>query len=65
MWFDAAYTNYMGIDTFRVNDTDPRGAASPSLIRKIVIFDGAKRDRDPHTLEISLFLQGRSISLTA
>ena len=53
-WFDAAYTNDMVIDTFRVNDTEPRGAASPSLIGKLVIFDGAKRDRDPYVGDLAV-----------
>lgn len=53
-WFDAAYTNDMVIDTFRANDTDPRGAASPSLIGKLVIFDGAKRDRDPYVGDLAV-----------
>ncbi|KIM97618.1 glycoside hydrolase family 78 protein [Oidiodendron maius Zn] len=62
MWFDAAYTNDMVIDTFRVNDTDPRGAASPSLIGKLVIFDGAKRDRDPYVGDLAV--SARTLYLT-
>jgi hypothetical protein len=54
MWFDAAYTNDMVIDTFQVNSTDPRGAASPSLIGKLVVFDGAKRDRDPYVGDLAV-----------
>lgn len=53
-WYDAAYTNEMCIDTFRVNDTDPRNAASPSLIGKLVLFDGAKRDRDPYVGDLAV-----------
>lgn len=62
MWFDAAYTNDMIIDTFRVNDTEPRGAASPSLVGKLVIFDGAKRDRDPYVGDLAV--SARTLYLT-
>lgn len=53
-WFDASYTNEMCIDTFRANDTDPRNSASPTLIGKTVIFDGAKRDRDPYVGDLAV-----------
>lgn len=62
MWYDAAYTNDMVIDTFRVNDTEPRDAASPSLIGKLVIFDGAKRDRDPYVGDLAV--SARTLYLT-
>lgn len=52
----------MVIDTFLVNTTDPRGAASPSLIGKLVIFDGAKRDRDPY---VDHHRKGRPAKLSA
>lgn len=61
-WYDAAYTNDMVIDTFLVNTTDPRGAASPSLIGKLVIFDGAKRDRDPYVGDLAV--SARTLYLT-
>jgi hypothetical protein len=44
----------MCIDTFRRNDTEPRNAASPSLIGKIVLHDGAKRDRDPYVGDLAV-----------
>lgn len=44
----------MCIDTVRVNDTDPRDAASPSLIGKLVLLDGAKRDRDPYVGDLGV-----------
>ena len=47
-WYDSVYTNDLCIDTFRANDTDPRGAYSPTLDGKLVLHDGAKRDRDPY-----------------
>lgn len=53
-WYDGVYTNDMCTDTFRKNDTDPRNAASPSLLGKLVLHDGAKRDRDPYIGDISV-----------
>lgn len=53
-WFDGVYTNDMCIDTFRLNDTDPRGAGSPSLVGKVVLYDGAKRDRDPYVGDLAV-----------
>ncbi|RDW80803.1 six-hairpin glycosidase-3 [Coleophoma crateriformis] len=53
-WYDAVYTNDMCIDTFRVNDTDPRGAGSASLVGKLVAYDGAKRDRDPYVGDLGV-----------
>ncbi|KAL3427334.1 alpha-l-rhamnosidase [Phlyctema vagabunda] len=53
-WYDAVYTNDLCIDTFRVNDTDPRGAGSESLIGKLVAYDGAKRDRDPYVGDLGV-----------
>jgi hypothetical protein len=61
-WYDAAYTNEMCIDTFRVNDTEPRNAASPSLIGKLVIHDAPKRDRDPYVGDVAV--AGRTLYLT-
>lgn len=61
-WYDAAYTSELCIDTFRVNDTEPRNAASPSLIGKLVIHDGPKRDRDPYVGDVAV--AGRSLYLT-
>ncbi|PBP21174.1 alpha-L-rhamnosidase [Diplocarpon rosae] len=53
-WYDGVYTNDLCIDTFRANDTDPRGAASPSLLGKLVLHDGAKRDRDPYIGDLAV-----------
>lgn len=53
-WYDGVYTTDMCTDVFRVNDTEPRGAASPSLIGKLVIHDGAKRDRDPYVGDLAV-----------
>lgn len=53
-WYDAVYTNDICTDIFRQNDTEPRDAASPSLIGKLVLHDGAKRDRDPYVGDIAV-----------
>jgi hypothetical protein len=53
-WFDGAYTTEMNIDVFRANDTEPRDATSPSLLDKLVIHDGPKRDRDPYMGDLAI-----------
>lgn len=53
-WYDAAYTIEMSTDVFRANDTEPRDATSPSLIDKLVIHDGPKRDRDPYMGDLAV-----------
>jgi hypothetical protein len=53
-WFDGVYTTDMCTDTFRVNDTEPRRAASPTLLQKLVIHDGVKRDRDPYVGDLAV-----------
>ncbi|KAI1413545.1 glycoside hydrolase family 78 protein [Hypoxylon sp. FL1857] len=53
-WYDGAYTTEMCTDIFRDNDTEPRGASSPSLLGKWVILDGAKRDRDPYMGDLAV-----------
>ena len=53
-WFAGVYTNEMTTDTFRADDVDPRDSASPSLLGKQVLFDGAKRDRDPYVGDIAV-----------
>lgn len=44
----------MGTDVFRANDTEPRGATSASLLGKLVLHDGAKRDRDPYMGDLAV-----------
>ncbi|MCJ1446232.1 MAG: hypothetical protein MMC23_006737 [Stictis urceolatum] len=61
-WYDGAYTNEMTTDTVRASDVDPRDAASPSLEGKTVLFDGAKRDRDPYVGDLAV--SGRTEYLT-
>ncbi|KAI0016949.1 glycoside hydrolase family 78 protein [Xylariomycetidae sp. FL0641] len=53
-WFDGAYTAELGLTTFRANDSEPRGAASPTLEGKSVLLDGAKRDRDPYVGDLAV-----------
>lgn len=53
-WFDAVYTNDLCTDTFLANNTEPRNAASSSLIGKLVLHDGPKRDRDPYVGDLSV-----------
>jgi Bacterial alpha-L-rhamnosidase 6 hairpin glycosidase domain/Bacterial alpha-L-rhamnosidase C-terminal domain/F5/8 type C domain len=61
-WYDASYTNELITDTFRPADVDPRGADSPTLDGKLVLTDGAKRDRDPYVGDI--FVSGVTDYLT-
>jgi hypothetical protein len=61
-WYDASYTNELITDTFRSEDVDPRGADTPGLDGKVVLLDGAKRDRDPYVGDISV--SGRTDYLT-
>ncbi len=61
-WYAAAYTNELVTDTFRATDCDPRGAASPTLEGRLVLQDGAKRDRDPYVGDIAV--SGRTLYLT-
>lgn len=61
-WYDASYTNELITDTFRSDDVDPRNADSPSLDGKLVLTDGAKRDRDPYVGDV--FISGVTDYLT-
>jgi hypothetical protein len=53
-WYGASYTNELITDTFTPLTTDPRDADSPGLDGKLVLFDGAKRDRDPYDGDIAV-----------
>lgn len=53
-WYDGVYTVDMDDFTFLANETDPRGAATPTLQGKEVLFDGAKRDRDPYLGDLAV-----------
>lgn len=61
-WYAAAYTNELTTDTFRKDDVDPRNAYSPTLDGKLVLHDGAKRDRDPYVGDLAV--SGRTCYLT-
>ncbi|HEX7817177.1 alpha-L-rhamnosidase C-terminal domain-containing protein [Dyella sp.] len=61
-WYEASYTNELVTDTFRSADVDPREADSRGLDGKLVLHDGAKRDRDPYVGDIAV--SGRTTYLT-
>ncbi|WP_392668334.1 alpha-L-rhamnosidase C-terminal domain-containing protein [Streptomyces sp. LN785] len=61
-WYGASYTNELVVDTFRRDDVDPRNAFSASLDGKLVLHDGAKRDRDPYVGDVAV--SGRTLYLT-
>jgi hypothetical protein len=61
-WYDASYTNDMNIDLFLTDYIDAREADSPFLEGKPVLFDGAKRDRDPYVGDLAV--AGRALYLT-
>lgn len=54
LWYDGVYTNDLATDIFRANDTEPRDAYTPGLVDKIVLHDGAKRDRDPYVGDLAV-----------
>lgn len=53
-WYQGVYTNDLCTDKFRANDTEPRGATSSGLVSKLVLHDGAKRDRDPYVGDLAI-----------
>ncbi|MHC3473135.1 alpha-L-rhamnosidase-related protein [Streptomyces sp. 7R007] len=61
-WYGASYTNELVTDTFRRDDVDPRNAWSASLEGKLVLHDGAKRDRDPYVGDLAV--SARTLYLT-
>ncbi|KAF2796060.1 glycoside hydrolase family 78 protein [Melanomma pulvis-pyrius CBS 109.77] len=61
-WYDAAYTNDMNVDLFLTDYIDARESDSPFLEGKPVLFDGAKRDRDPYVGDLAV--AGRTLYLT-
>lgn len=61
-WYGASYTNELVTDTFRRDDVDPRNAWSESLEGRLVLQDGAKRDRDPYVGDLAV--SARTLYLT-
>ncbi|MER5427944.1 alpha-L-rhamnosidase C-terminal domain-containing protein [Streptomyces sp. NPDC002588] len=61
-WYGASYTNELVTDTFRQDDVDPRDAWSASLEGRLVLHDGAKRDRDPYVGDLAV--SARTLYLT-
>jgi len=53
-WFDGVYTTDLCTDVLDVNSTDPRNAASPGMLGRLVLLDGAKRDRLPYTGDLAV-----------
>ncbi|KAG0645590.1 hypothetical protein D0Z07_8650 [Hyphodiscus hymeniophilus] len=53
-WYDGVYTNDLCTDVLDANSTDPRNAASPGMLGKLVILDGAKRDRLPYIGDLAV-----------
>jgi hypothetical protein len=57
-WYGASYTNELVTDTFTPDTVDPRNADSSTLDGKLVLFDGAKRDRDPYGGDVAVPVAG-------
>lgn len=53
-WYDAVYTVDLCTVVLDANSTDPRDAASPGILDKLVLIDGAKRDRLPYTGDLAV-----------
>jgi hypothetical protein len=53
-WYDGVYTNDLTTDVFLEDNTEPRQALSESLLGKLVLHDGAKRDRDPYVGDVAV-----------
>lgn len=61
-WYDGVYTNDIATDIFTLNTSDPRNAFSPTLDGKLVLLDGAKRDRDPYAGDVAV--SGKTLFLS-
>lgn len=53
-WYDASYTNELDTSKFETGSVEPRGADTPGLDGKVVLMDGAKRDRDPYSGDLAV-----------
>lgn len=53
-WYDGVYTNDLCTDIFRESDVEPRQGFTPTLDGKVVLHDGAKRDRDPYVGDLAV-----------
>jgi len=58
----TVYTNDLNMDILDENSTDPRQAASPGILGKLVLLDGAKRDRDPYVGDVAV--AGRTLYIS-
>lgn len=61
-WYAGVYTNDLTTDIFRETDVDPRQAWNNGLDNKLVLHDGAKRDRDPYIGDVAV--SGRTAYLS-
>ncbi len=53
-WYRAVYTLDLCTAVFLANDTEQRNAASHTLLGKMVLHDGPKRDRDPYVGDLAV-----------
>jgi hypothetical protein len=54
-WFyDAVYTTDMGTTILEADSIDPRNADSPGMLDRLVLLDGAKRDRLPYSGDLAV-----------
>ncbi|KZV82598.1 Six-hairpin glycosidase [Exidia glandulosa HHB12029] len=54
IWYASVYTVELNTDTFTADTIDPRNSFTPGLDGKIVVHDGAKRDRDPYVGDVAV-----------
>lgn len=53
-YYDAVYTTDMVTATLDENSIDPRNADSPGMLNRLVLLDGAKRDRLPYSGDLAV-----------
>lgn len=53
-YYDAVYTVDMVTATLDADSIDPRNAASPGMLGRLVLLDGAKRDRLPYSGDLAV-----------
>jgi hypothetical protein len=54
IWYASTYTVELNTDVFDRDDVEPRGAWNEGLQGKVVLHDGAKRDRDPYIGDVAV-----------
>lgn len=53
-YYDAVYTVDMGTAVLDAGSIEPRGASSPGMLGKLLLLDGAKRDRLPYVGDLAV-----------